>query len=410
MADSKTAIVAVTVVFLVATYLYIRSNNYERSNCPSVSKVFADEVNCLRILQAKASNQDNHGLRNALQSRALPNQRLTVAFGVDNAFTTTSIENRNMFRNQSTSLLRQPFSNSGWIKLHHGLRSMVKDALTDKSILLVPLVQSLTLRITLAVLFDLNPIAIPASVAEELASDINDIWLASKCGTIPKWRTQTRTHMLLRSILPSTDPLNLAENPMNFILPAYETLWRVVLRCFIEVLYRGPRASRTTWRRAIQESLSHPKDSSVDVSKFSTNNIAREALRLYPPTRRVYRYFQDPATGYPEVEAADLEACQRDETLWGADAKTFNPDRWMTIDDPARRLLAFGDSPFRCPAYNEFGFRMIILLTGALSEGVGEDYELQYGSCCELPEWGTPLCSGRRSYSQVRLQGLRSCN
>ena len=29
------------------------------------------------------------------------------------------------------------------------------------------------------------------------------------------------------------------ENPLNLILPGYETLWRVVLRCFIEVTARS---------------------------------------------------------------------------------------------------------------------------------------------------------------------------
>ncbi|KAF2493832.1 hypothetical protein BU16DRAFT_619053 [Lophium mytilinum] len=410
IADSKTGNIAAAVVFVIVTLVYVRSGHYELSDCPGVSKTFTDEVNCRRVLQAKTTNDEHKDLRIALTSRAVPNQRLTVAFGIDNAFTTTSIEKRKSFKDQSISILHRPSLNSGWEKLHFGLRIMIRDALIDKSILLVPLVQSLTLRITLGVLFDLDPVQIPIGVAEELASDINDIWLASKCGSIPIWRTQTRTHMLLRTLISSRNPLDAAENPMNFILPAYETLWRVVLRCFIEIAYRGPRANRTIWRQAIHESLSTNKDESIALAKVSADNIAREALRLYPPTRRVYRYESNLNTGLPEVVAADIEACQRNETEWGADAKTFNPDRWTTIDDPAKRLLAFGDSPFRCPAYNDFGFRMIILLTGALSEGVGEDWELQSDSGDELPEWGTPLCSARKAYSQVRLQDMRSCN
>ena len=29
------------------------------------------------------------------------------------------------------------------------------------------------------------------------------------------------------------------ENPLNWIIPAYETMWRVVLRCFLEVRFRN---------------------------------------------------------------------------------------------------------------------------------------------------------------------------
>ncbi|KAI1521642.1 hypothetical protein PtrSN001C_012156, partial [Pyrenophora tritici-repentis] len=35
------------------------------------------------------------------------------------------------------------------------------------------------------------------------------------------------------------DPTKPTENPMNLLLPAYETMWRVVIRCFLEIKYCG---------------------------------------------------------------------------------------------------------------------------------------------------------------------------
>ena len=73
----------------------------------------------------------------------------------------------------------------------------------------------------------------------------------------------------------------------------------------------------------------------------------------YSPTCRVYRIFKlDPA--YPSAEpveqlvAADVEAYQRDPSIWGLDADKFNPDRWATLVN--QKLLAFGARLFLCPA------------------------------------------------------------
>ena len=85
-----------------------------------------------------------------------------------------------------------------------------------------------------------------------------------------------------------------------------------------EEIPRGP------WPKASQK-----------VGKAVSFTIAKEALRLYSPTCRVYRIFKlNPA--YPSAEpveqlvAADVKAYQRDPSIWGLDADKFNPDQWAT--------------------------------------------------------------------------------
>jgi hypothetical protein len=316
------------------------------------------------------------------------------------------------FKNQAIDILKFKHRHLSWERLHDDAGEIIKQTLTGKVVDLVTFIQGLTLRITLAVLFTYDPVNTSIEAVQEIASGINDLWLASKCPSPPDWQTQTELHTLLKQLLPSKDPLNSdpRENPMNLILPAYETLWRVVLCCFLEIQFRAPLPSREAWKNTLQTYVLRWKDRRVECDKDRAIDIAKEALRLYPPTRRVHRQFQYAPNTSPELVAADIEACQRDPSIWGADATTFNPDRWTTVQNANDHLLSFGAKPFLCPAYNGFASNMIILLTDALSKGVGEDWNLKAGSKGNVPKWGVPLSSGREAYSDVYLEDSRPCN
>ncbi|CEL05759.1 hypothetical protein ASPCAL06874 [Aspergillus calidoustus] len=149
-------------------------------------------------------------------------------------------------------------------------------------------------------------------------------------------------------------------NPLSWILPGFETLWRIVLRLF-PVLDSSQREE--DYRQILPGFVHSPTPTQFklesDDERISAESLVKEALRLYPPTRRIRRAFQfaggstDPnSNNRVEVvtAAADVEACQLDTDLWGADAMQFNPARWRKEEN----FLAFGDRPFLCPASRGF--------------------------------------------------------
>jgi len=105
-------------------------------------------------------------------------------------------------------------------------------------------------------------------------------------------------------------------------------------------------------------------------------NIARESLRLYPPTRRVRRAYRT-SSGEEYEAAADIEGMHRDTYPWDSDALDCNPERWTEerceLKWQNQWFLAFGATPFRCPAKRDFdnvpsfGVAMIALLVGVLT-------------------------------------------
>ncbi|KAI1554581.1 hypothetical protein PtrEW4_012263, partial [Pyrenophora tritici-repentis] len=140
----------------------------------------------------------------------------------------------------------------------------------------------------------------------------------------------------------TVDPLDPSQNPMNLLLPAYETMWRVVLRCFLEVQHRAAQ-NKNIWTTVLRDYLSDLKvPNSIENDIFhkptKTNDgvirpveIVKEALRLHPPTRRVHCCFND-----QEVKA-DIEACHRQEILCGDDP---NYDKEGGTQKDLKRLKA----------------------------------------------------------------------
>ena len=81
---------------------------------------------------------------------------------------------------------------------------------------------------------------------------------------------------------------------------------------------------------------------------FSALMVAKETLRLYPPTRCIYRKILSKPNGVPcsELFAADIETMQRE--IYGcSDGSEFKPCRWRDIErlgaaKSNKWLLAFG--------------------------------------------------------------------
>ncbi|EPE30528.1 Cytochrome P450 [Glarea lozoyensis ATCC 20868] len=265
-----------------------------------------------------------------------------------------------------------------------------------------------------------------------ITSNINSLWMASKdCSLEPLPQKKALLEQLsnIFSIFPPLDPNGDSRNPLNIILPAYETLWRVVLRCFLEVHFRAT-SNQAEMQDSLNSLMSCPtQETFEDVSAegISAKVIVREALRLYPPTRRIHRlispinpvphgpWYQllnllDMApTNDPEViHAIDVEHLHRTPEIWGEDSLTFNPSR--THDAKQVGFMPFGARPFVCPAGNSFAPMMIGICVGALikafpDDAEGEGWKLMdvEGKRVDLAKIDGPLDNGREGFSGLVL-------
>ncbi|KAJ5678499.1 uncharacterized protein N7477_004132 [Penicillium maclennaniae] len=254
----------------------------------------------------------------------------------------------------------------------------------------------------------------PPSKLVELARCINRTWINSK-EDIVKYKDNHELQALLREAFPCHGQGTY--NMLNILIPSFETMWRVVLRGFLQVRFSvsagrqwcsvlaGFAKSRTQGQFEL-----HPGSKFVSADegiKFlpkdftwtspSAEEVVKEVLRLYPPTRRIFRAYhwvedsqssnvrnrgteklplniEQRAGDYhregrirEEVIAADVEACHLDPGIWGIDAETFDPFRWRQVtDEQSEAFMPFGGRPFWCPAQKVFGPRMIGFLMGTL--------------------------------------------
>jgi len=311
---------------------------------------------------------------------------------------------------------------------------IIKGSLSNSQIPLMPYIQSLTLRIVLSIMFNVDALALSSTAIDVVTASINALWKKSKLAANPNdaFQSQHRFRSALHDLLPDHNLDDPTSNPLNLILPAYETLWRIVVLGFVEIRFRtrtgGIQSASITALRAFLANPSGP-DASYNTStrkdtksqgpcNITAFDIARELLRLYPSTKRVYRVFDSsPNLTAPVSVAADVEAIHRSTSIWGASAGVFDPSRWVPsvadVDiekekekERERRdaYMPFGVYPFLCPARKDFGRRIIALLVASLVVGVRkEEEEQEDGWKLEVPElWRDVVSKGKEPLPSER--------
>lgn len=134
----------------------------------------------------------------------------------------------------------------------------------------------------------------------------------------------------------------------------------------------------------------------------------QEALRLYPPTKRIYR-----AADAPRV-AADVESLHHDERIWGPDALEFRPGRFTALtQDQCDAYMPFGVGKNACPAANGFGRRMIASLVAVLFNRLGSSESgarVWFGNDGLEGDARAPLPTGRGDMERwvVGLDGMHN--
>ena len=387
-------------------------------------RTFADATHCTEILACnKFDGQQN--LVRRLASRARPNQRLVRAFGIDNAFTTEDERYAKTFKNAATEKIA--LARGDWVRVASLAQELVPQGMmmAERShgrIYLDEVVQSVALKVPLHILFGFNPDMLDQNAVRDMACSINELWYLSK-GPNDAVNNQfkiehqrSKLEMAIAEIFPNSLPASSPrDNPLNFILPAYETLWRVVLFCFIEVSFRTSRsAAAEEWRKQLKDSLNVFTGKGLNeptlLFPVSVQDIVSEALRLYVPTRRIHRKYQFQPSAKPEILAADIEKLHRDPEIWDEEPLIFDPSRWRLLGKEAHKtFMPFGNKPFLCPAQKEFGPRIIGILAAALTIHIDpHDWSLEYQrGCGEDPkpfEDDEMLDTDRKAYESWEMQ------
>jgi len=354
-----------------------------------------------------------------LKLRALPNERLVSAFGVNNSLTTSDPDIHRDFMRVAMEVTKRRDNNdsntgvdSRWVRLYGIAETRLRHDLQfaasskgqpTKTIPLADCAQRLCLTVVLVDNFDMDPADIPTHTASIITREINRQWISSKSEPqLPKsdlLNERLRTLRLRR--LAGLSP----EEILSRIMPQYETLWRVVLLTFVTAYHREYRPAAV-------------KDMAEDVPRCLGDRnrerkalrLAEEGLRLYPSNKRIYRAPSTDSEERQEPLSADLEAIQRDPAIWGTDALEFRPERFDELTN-LQKLAYFPYSIgyHKCPAFGGFGNRMITTLVVAmgrmLSREAGEvwfgDGELDCDCDGEARRgFHRPLPTGREDVDQ----------
>ena len=347
---------------------------------------YSDPEICQKVLRGVTYSSEESLGTNRLAftvSRGIPHQRLVRAFGIDNGFTTLDDDYRRAFRSEAQNRLSHA-TKEGWRRIAGKALAMASSYAMKitghRRHSLDQVVQIISLRMVLEALLGLDPDNLGDGDVLRIAEQINRLWIESKSSTesdavgIEQFRPYFETLGIRQK--------NPGDNPLNLLLPAYETLWRLVGRCLIEVVFRP--AANSEWLDVLKEFLKRPDDTKTFQGEAGGGKVpvlflVKEALRLYPPTRRIYRAFHMTSKAEPEVIAADIEACHRLTTVWGDDSDKYKPARWFSANAAMNRaFMPFGGSPYLCPAGGSFAPRMIGVLVAAIASSISvTDWQLE---------------------------------
>lgn len=183
-----------------------------------------------------------------LELRAIPNQRLSSVFMIDNSFTTIDVGHHKGFLTRATQAIQRVDDGEGWKRTFDaGIKAMQRaDAHVrlekregQSRIPLARIVRVVTWMTILNVLFDVDPADLAIEDVVTATETINKLWMQSKDCSYVSQIDQEYLRIALRRMLPKhADAREPHESPLNLIMPAYETMWRVVLLTFVSAAFR----------------------------------------------------------------------------------------------------------------------------------------------------------------------------
>ncbi|KAK2051970.1 hypothetical protein LY76DRAFT_672915 [Colletotrichum caudatum] len=345
-----------------------------------------------------------NSLQDRLRLRAGPNARLVAAFGIHNSFTTTDEAQHGEFLRRAVHAIKSADADA-WSRVREQADETM-DALSSRSfgpgglrgVKVERTARVLCLGAVLELLFAEERVR-PFDVdhADRATKLINLLWQESKkgsrgLGSAHQGKALDSLRDALRRLVRREEGEALA-----LIMPAYETLWRVVVLTYVHVGFRHIDTATRDSVREVVEIVSGDAGQGAQLHP-TVDRFALEALRLYPPTKRIYR-----VSAVLEA-AADVESLHHDERIWGPDALEFRPGRFATLtQDQMNAYMPFGADKNVCPAINGFGRRMIASLVVALIKRLGtrgDGARIRFGDNKLDTDMGAPLPTGRSDMSE----------
>ena len=105
------------------------------------------------------------------------------------------------------------------------------------SAILDSMVRSVCLKVVLHVLFKLELREQDNEKISTITEKINKLWIQSKGKGTPVESDKDDLRKALDQVIPPMKKSDPSEEPLNLIIPAYESLWRVVLSSFLQVTF-----------------------------------------------------------------------------------------------------------------------------------------------------------------------------
>lgn len=296
-----------------------------------------------------------------LLARALPNTRLIPAFDIRSTFVSDAPALHHSFLAETRDLLRHwsgdwaAFGDKTATVVAKFLKPIQMGADGSTSISFDSFVQAATLTIVLVTFFETDIDILEFHDVVFVARAINDRWRDSKkCTTMSRDGLDEINAHLRRWVPPAF------KNPLELIIPSYETMWRVVA---ITVAYEHRNSQAHT---TCDEFLQYPDYNSYKreaPDSYSIQAMIQESLRLHPPTKHISRATPIHSSilravlelfgiRYLSRGVADVETVQRS-PAWGPNPDVFDPSRHArkeVQENPDAVMFAFGYGSTRCVA------------------------------------------------------------
>ncbi|KAH9173075.1 cytochrome P450 [Lactarius sanguifluus] len=322
--------------------------------------VFSNLSDILALLDPPGSS-----ISELLQARARPNARLVRSFGLQNTFVSADSLVRKQFVARTQEILRQ--HTRYLADFPNVVRGIVaKSALRlrpppcQPSISFAIFIQVVTLRVVVESLMGGNIPEDSDGGTVFVVEAINDLWTLSKKyhdgAAPPQLATLLESlNAYLHTWIPER-----YERPLDFVIPAYETMWRVVAATVARAIHDRDACA------AFSAFLESPREDQFvrfeDVQQPSVEAFICEVLRLHPPSRRLARAapsglgFQFSLWAHDTTHIANIEALHQDTEIWGSDAGVFDPMRFhqsRLSREQRQAFIPFSYGRLRCVAFKE---------------------------------------------------------